>query len=112
MIRIAIGTLIVGVVLAIASADAMTTCKSSAPRGVAASYQLIDGRKCWYAGKHHVDKAQLTWGRVARAEPMKRKPAMPAAKIRDVEITGSNISGFEARWQILAPVEWASAIRR
>ena len=74
MIRIAIGTLAAGVVLVIAPAAATITCQSSPPRGVAASYRTIEGRKCWYAGRHHIDKAQLAWRREAYVLPPKREP--------------------------------------
>jgi hypothetical protein len=107
MIRIAIGTLAAGVVLVIAPAAATITCQSSPPRGVAASYRTIEGRKCWYAGRHHIDKAQLAWRREAHVLPPKRE-LDPAAETSDIEITGSIDPSFEARWQTLAPVDWAS----
>ena len=112
MIRIAIATVVGGVALVIAPAAATITCQSSAPRGVAASYRIIDGRKCWYAGRHRVAKSQLAWRRAARAAQLKLKPMVPDSEIGAIEITGSVDRSFEARWQTLAPVEWANAVVR
>ena len=112
MIRIAIATIFGGVALVIAPAAATITCQSSAPRGIAASYRIIDGRKCWYAGRHHVAKSRLAWRRVARTPSLKRKPVVPAAEIGTIEITGSVDPAFETRWQTLAPVVWARAEAR
>ena len=62
MIRIAIATIFGGVALVIAPAAATITCQSSAPRGVAATYRIIDGRKCWY-GPHPIAEAQARGAR-------------------------------------------------
>ena len=112
MIRIAIGTLVAGVALVVAPAAATIICQASAPHGVVASYRTIEGRRCWYAGRHHIDKSQLAWRHVASVLPPKRE-SEPSAEIGSAEITGSIDPSFEARWEMLAPVEWASAgVRR
>lgn len=41
------------------------------PQGQWWSYRLIDGRKCWYAGKPMLSKALLEW-------PMERSPQLGA----------------------------------
>jgi hypothetical protein len=133
MIRIALGTIVTSVGLAAAPAAAMITSQSSPPQGVAASYNTIDGRKCWYAGRQPVARSELVWPRVEAVLPPKREPEPPAdlsaarpeltaeisaiepdqaAEMNPSEITGSINPRFEARWQTLAPVVWASAAGR
>jgi hypothetical protein len=76
------------------------------------SWRLIDGRKCWYAGKAVIAKSSLRWAAVARAQPKadaapvivattpivvateKRSDPMDAqARMLDADNT------FEARWR-------------
>jgi hypothetical protein len=110
MIRIATLTVVAGAALIVVPAGATIACKSSAPRGVAASYRIIDGRKCWYAGRHSIAKSQLAWQRVTgAAAPLKLKPVVLGPQIGGIEFTGSIDQGFEERWQMLAPVDWARA---
>ena len=37
------------------------------------SYRIIDGRKCWYAGKAMISKSMLRWP-AAKAQPLSRDP--------------------------------------
>jgi hypothetical protein len=37
--------------------------------------RTIDGRKCWYAGRRHIDRSRLAWRGVALALPPKREPS-------------------------------------
>src|SRR5256884_7317424 len=76
------------------------------------SWRLIDGRKCWYAGKAVIAKSSLRWAAVAPAQPRadaapvivatipvvvaaeKRSDPMDAqARMLDADNT------FEARWR-------------
>ncbi|MBR0823219.1 hypothetical protein JQ627_35405 [Bradyrhizobium liaoningense] len=46
------------------SVDAKQQCSAAMPpnpQGQWWSYRLIDGRKCWYAGKPKLSKALLEW---------------------------------------------------
>lgn len=47
----------------ITGAQAATECQAEIIKGRAAhwSWRLIDGRKCWYEGKHNPDKSELYW---------------------------------------------------
>jgi hypothetical protein len=58
------------------------------------SYRIIDGRKCWYAGKPMLSRLQLEW---PRQNPAQTPPAdqLEAASVRSTP----DIDGFEARWR-------------
>ena len=45
------------------------------PQGQYWSYRLIDGRKCWYAGKPMLSKALLEWPTEQRPQPGSRGEA-------------------------------------
>ncbi len=82
------------------------------------SWRLIDGRKCWYAGKTVIAKSSLRWAAAAPARPKaaaapvvvattpiivateKRSDPMDAqARMRDADNT------FEARWRARVSTE-------
>jgi hypothetical protein len=46
-----------------------SAARPSNPNGQWWSYRLIDGRKCWYAGKPMLSKALLEWRKEASAPP-------------------------------------------
>jgi hypothetical protein len=96
------------IMLVVPAAEALE-CKSQKPKGVYASYRLIDGRKCWYAGKHQIAKSKLHWHvRVARVSRLAKAPK----QIKPVDVTHSTQStndAFEQRWQLLAPIEWGTS---
>lgn len=57
--------------IGISNAQAKQQCSAampSNPQGQWWSYRLIDGRKCWYAGKPMLSKALLEWPRKASVE--------------------------------------------
>ncbi|MCA1454971.1 hypothetical protein I6F35_17335 [Bradyrhizobium sp. BRP22] len=76
----------------------------SNPNGQWWSYRLIDGRKCWYAGKPMLSKSLLEWPKAASAESgsgkfgdvLTAKPSEPsdaqAVALKDADT-------FEARWR-------------
>jgi hypothetical protein len=75
------------------------------------SWRLIDGRKCWYAGKTVISKSLLKWPAAAptqaKAEPApasvvteKRSDPMDAqARLLD------DANSFEARWRARVTIE-------
>ena len=76
------------------------------PQGQWWSYRLIDGRKCWYAGKPMLSKSLLEWPKGAFAQPVsdreevqsvvREKPGDPLdAQARALE----GLDSFEARWR-------------
>jgi hypothetical protein len=65
--------------------EAKQQCSAAMPssqNGQWWSYRLIDGRKCWYEGKHGLSKALLEWPKSASAEPSPKDSAR--APRRDV----------------------------
>jgi hypothetical protein len=92
-------------------------CRADLPskRGEHWSYRIIDGRKCWYAGRPQMSKSLLRWPTkaqpVSREAPAILRAAQPASReLQPVsqELTGSIVvDQFEARWRKLAPeVKW------
>jgi hypothetical protein len=65
-------------------------CQATAPQGYA-TWRIIDGKKCWYPGRRHIDKGMLYWEREQPPEIEEEKP-MPAPAIRAQ-------SDFEDRWE-------------
>jgi hypothetical protein len=75
------------------------------------SWRLIDGRKCWYAGKTVISKSLLKWPAAARAQAKadvapvsmfteKRSEPMDAqARMLDDD------NSFESRWRARVTVE-------
>lgn len=74
------------------------------------SWRLIDGRKCWYAGKTMISKTLLRWPAAAAAVPVqaKAKPnAAPASTAIDKRIAPLDAQAryvddgdsFESRWR-------------
>lgn len=61
------------------------------------SWRLIDGRKCWYAGKTVIAKAALRWPAAAKSAQAK---AVEAAKTSDVKagnLTPADVKAGQAR---------------
>ena len=100
-----VGIIMIAVLLA-SNAQAVD-CQAELPskRGQYWSYRIIDGRKCWYAGRPMMSKSLLRWPAAAAAPVPKLRPA--SQKITG-EITGSiTVGAFEERWRKLAPeVQW------
>ena len=95
--------------LEMASGHAKQQCVAAMPanpQGQWWSYRLIDGRKCWYAGKPMLSKSLLEWPTKAPPEPGSREEAA------DVVIAGTpgnpldahalalkEFDTFEQRWR-------------
>jgi hypothetical protein len=77
------------------------------------SWRLIDGRKCWYAGKTVISKSLLRWAAVAPPQAKAVAPAQAKAEAAPVVVATEKRSGpldaqarmldadntFEARWR-------------
>jgi hypothetical protein len=94
-----------------ASAKAME-CSAARPSSAQSywSWRLIDGRKCWYAGKTMVSKSLLQWpakGSVqAKADTKPAPPTVAAEKRSDPLDAQARLldyaDSFEARWRARA----------
>ncbi|TAI61736.1 hypothetical protein CWO89_33585 [Bradyrhizobium sp. Leo170] len=76
----------------------------SNPQGQWWSYRLIDGRKCWYAGKPMLSKSLLEWPK--EASPAPRSPeaggvliAKAGDPIDAQAVPLKDSDTFEARWR-------------
>ena len=74
------------------------------------SWRLIDGRKCWYAGKTMISKSMLRWppkaSMQAKADPKPAPVAVAAEKRSDPLEAQARLleyaNSFEARWRARA----------
>ena len=74
------------------------------------SWRLIDGRKCWYAGKTMISKSLLQWpvktSVQAKADPKPAPTAVPTEKRSDPLDAQARLleyaNSFEARWRARA----------
>jgi hypothetical protein len=94
--------------IGIPNAQAKQQCSAATPSNPQGwwSYRLIDGRKCWYAGKPMLSKSLLEWPKEPSAQPVSNeeevtnvvteKPGNPldsqARALKDSDT-------FEARWR-------------
>ncbi|RZN20703.1 hypothetical protein CWO90_34130 [Bradyrhizobium sp. Leo121] len=89
------------------NAQATQQCSAampSNPRGQWWSYRLIDGRKCWYAGKPMLSKSLLAWPKEASAAPGSPEAGgVLIAKTSDpIDAQAAALEdsdSFEARWR-------------
>jgi hypothetical protein len=57
------------------------------------SWRLIDGRKCWYAGKAVIAKASLRWPAATPAQAAQAKATEArAVEVRAVEVKAGNLT--------------------
>jgi hypothetical protein len=72
------------------------------------SYRLIDGRKCWYEGKHAISKSLLRWPAQASAQPKSDAAPISALTEKRNDPLDSqawipdDADSFEARWRARA----------
>jgi hypothetical protein len=91
----------------ISNAQAKQQCSAampSNPRGQWWSYRLIEGRKCWYAGKPMLSKSLLEWRKEASAASVSPEVGgVLSAKTGDPVDTEAvalkDSDTFEARWR-------------
>jgi hypothetical protein len=68
------------------------------------SWRLIDGRKCWYAGKTVISKSMLRWpaGAPAQTETDAAPVSVAAEKrsgLMDAQARMLDDDSFESRWR-------------
>ena len=75
------------------------------------SWRLIDGRKCWYAGKTVISKSLLRWSAAAPAQAAV-KAAPPVSAVTEKRSDPMNAQArmldddsFEARWRARVSTE-------
>jgi hypothetical protein len=62
------------------------------------SWRLIDGRKCWYAGKMVIAKASLRWSATAPAKTVQTKaPEATPAEVKAGNLTSADIKAAQAK---------------
>ena len=74
------------------------------------SWRLIDGRKCWYAGKTMISKSLLKW---PAAAPAQAKAAAPLVNVATEKRSGPmnaqarmlDDDSFESRWRARVSAE-------
>ena len=76
------------------------------PQGQWWSYRLIDGRKCWYAGKPMLSKSLLAWPTEASSGPSSREKAdgvviagKPGNPLDAQALALEEADTFEERWR-------------
>src|SRR2546429_9950642 len=74
------------------------------------SWRLIDGRKCWYAGKTVIPKSSLQWAAAAPAQA--KAEAVPVSVATEKRSRPMNAQArmldddsFESRWRARVTVE-------
>jgi hypothetical protein len=70
------------------------------------SWRLIDGRKCWYAGKTVISKSMLRWPAAAPAQAKANANAVPVSVatekrsgLMDAQARMLHDDSFESRWR-------------
>jgi hypothetical protein len=92
-----------------AKAVECSVARPSNPQGYW-SWRLIDGRKCWYAGKTMISKSLLQWPAKtsvqAKADATPAPAAVPSEKRSDPLDAQARLldyaNSFEARWRARA----------
>jgi hypothetical protein len=81
----------------LASSQAKQQCQAEAsPRaGSHWSYRVIDGRKCWYAGKPMLSRSLLEWPTRVSSKTAPVDQAATTSVRAPIDV----VDGFEARWR-------------
>jgi hypothetical protein len=74
------------------------------------SWRLIDGRKCWYAGKAVIAKASLRWP--ATAPPEAKAVQVKAVEAKAVEAKAVDVKAIDAKAGNLTPADVKAAQAR
>ena len=99
--------------IAIPTAWAKQKCTAAMPSNPHGywSWRLIDGRKCWYAGKTVISKSLLRWPAAAPAQA-EIKVAPPVSAVTEKRSDPMNAQArmldddsFEARWRARVSTE-------
>lgn len=89
----------------VTSAQAKQVCSVAAGSQGYWSWRMIDGKKCWYAGKPMLSKSMLEWPAEASAQPVSEADATAAPVMRrsdpmDAQASiGENSPTFEQLWR-------------
>lgn len=96
----------------IARADAVECATKRGTDKAYWQYRLIDDQKCWYSGKHRLDKKELRWPtRAVRSHPSRPAPVRAAASAPTPPAQASapepsaqvSVPEFAARWIDMPP---------
>jgi hypothetical protein len=76
------------------------------------SWRLIDGRKCWYAGKTVISKSMLRWPAAAPAQAKAKADTVPVSVatekrsgLMDAQARMLDDDSFESRWRARVSTE-------
>jgi hypothetical protein len=102
----------IGVLTAQAKAP-IKECRASASKTQGHwSWRLIDGRKCWYAGKTVIAKSSLRWPVAAAPTQAKAAAAAPVSVVTekrsgpmDAQARMLDDDSFESRWRARVSTE-------
>ena len=113
VVFVALTAILTGALIPInAPAAQIKECRAAVPAKAQGhwSWRLIDGRKCWYAGKTMISKSLLQWpvktSVQAKADPKPAPTAVPTEKRSDPLEAQARLleyaNSFEARWRARA----------
>ena len=128
VVFVALAAIVTGALIPIdAPAAQIRECRAAVPAKAQGhwSWRLIDGRKCWYAGKTVIAKSSLRWPAAAQAKAKTPAETQAKARMQDkaeaapvsagVEKRGDPMNAqarmldepntFEARWRARVSVE-------
>lgn len=125
VVFVALAAIVTGALIPIdAPAAQIRECRAAVPAKAQGhwSWRLIDGRKCWYAGRTVVAKSSLRWPAAAQAkvkapaEVQARAPTQDRAQAAPVSDRRSDLMNaqarmleepntFEARWRARVTIE-------
>ena len=128
VVFVALAAIVTGALIPInAPAAQIRECRAAVPAKAQGhwSWRLIDGRKCWYAGKTVIAKSSLRWPAAAQAKAtapaeaqakaptQNRAEAVPVSVLSDKRSDLMNAQArmldepntFEARWRARVTIE-------
>lgn len=71
-------------------------CATKPSAGTYSQYRVIDGRRCWYPGKHTREKSELSWSAPAVAPVLAASVSIPVpAPPAPAQVSAQN---FTTRW--------------
>jgi hypothetical protein len=126
VVLVALAAIITGALIPIdAPAAQIKECRAAVPAKAQGhwSWRLIDGRKCWYAGRTAIAKSSLRWPAAAQAKApaqvQAKAPTQDRAQAAPVSIFNDKRSDlmnaqarmidepntFEARWRARVTIE-------
>ena len=106
-IRLSYAACIAAVIAIGAPTAEATQCRAAPPPILEThwTYRIIDGRKCWYEGRHMISKSLLHWPAQPQLLPVSdREPARVLRATRENPMASQarvpdDPDSFEARWR-------------